>query len=92
MRLPGYKLFALSDYPYAIHASADDFIVAEIFHIKSEIVRKEIDQMEINAGYNLERIALGDTLVGIYLFPRQCNESFVPSGDWVSFVGENRDL
>ncbi len=92
VRLPGYKLFALSDYPYAIRAGASDFIVAELFRIESEGIRKGIYQMEIDAGYIFDHIAVGDHQAGIYLFPHQSNESFVPSGDWVSFVRERREF
>ena len=50
LRLPGYKLFALSDYPFAVRASASDFIVAELFQISDENVRLEIEKMELECG------------------------------------------
>ena len=92
LQLPGYRLFALSDYPYAIRTTTADTIVAELFHIESQTVREEIYHMEIDAGYVFETITVGDRQAGIYLFPHQGNGYFVPSGDWVAFVGKKMDF
>lgn len=88
--LPGFKLFALPEYPIAIKTnSIKDSIVAEIFKITSSSVESEIHKMEIEAGYYFDILELNEQKTGIYLFKSSQNYRPVPGGDWVKYFEKN---
>ena len=87
VKLPGYKLFSLVDYPYAVKSrSLSDMIVAELFFIPDKAVQQYIHSMELDAGYYYYEIILEGKRYGIYLFSEERKEhDQIISGDWVEF-------
>lgn len=91
-RLPGFELFALDDYPYAVKTEiSTESVVAEVFIITDQSVKESIHQLELDAGFIFELIEIDSNKVGIYLFKKAGNNIKVNSGDWVEFFGAERD-
>ncbi|MEQ9593542.1 MAG: gamma-glutamylcyclotransferase family protein [Cyclobacteriaceae bacterium] len=89
VRLKGFKLYALDDYPYAIRTSNhDESIVVELFRIRNGKVRMEIEKMELDAGYIRDEMEVGGYLAVIYIFEKVENNQEVPGGDWIEFFGK----
>ena len=87
-RLTGYAMYALTEYPYAVHsAKLSDSMVIEIYRIKNEAVKEKIYHLELDAGYIFDQIEIEGKTVGIYLFREPGNDPKVISGDWVEFYG-----
>lgn len=87
-RLSGFKLYSRGEFPVAVKSSATDSIVVEVFKIGDESTREMIHKLEMDEGYYFERIPVGDTEAGIYLFHQPGNYQPVDSGDWVTFFRE----
>lgn len=91
LKLPGFKLFSLVDYPYAVKSkSLSDMIVAELFYVPDKEIQQYIHAMELDAGYYYYEIPIDGKKYGIYLFSEEGEgDEQVISGDWAQFVGEN---
>lgn len=88
VRLPGFKLYALTHYPYAVKsARVADSIVAEIFRVTNKQAERSIHALELQAGYFYDEVVVDDLPVGIYLYPSAGNHPVVEGGDWVHFFG-----
>ncbi len=86
--LPGFKLYAMDEYPYAIRTGdALDAITVEIFRAKDPMVELAIHDLEMSVGYYYDEIVLHGKRVGIYLYEKAGSETLVKSGDWVKFFG-----
>src|SRR5690349_8398064 len=67
--LRGFKLFSLTDYPYAIATkNQNDCIVVELFKIINLKTEELIHQEEIDAGYIFAKVEIAKQKFGIYLF------------------------
>jgi gamma-glutamylcyclotransferase (GGCT)/AIG2-like uncharacterized protein YtfP len=88
--LPGYELYSLGDYPYAVKSHDNSKkILAEIFRFTDKEVEEKIIQIEFNAGYILEEIRVRGEVVKIFLFEQRTNNLRVESGDWVTFFRDS---
>lgn len=87
--LPGYDLFALTDYPCAVKSnSPNSKILIEVMKINNNDVAKEIFNIEMAAGYCYTDIKIRNSSVGIFLFESGANYQRVDHGDWVKFFGD----
>jgi gamma-glutamylcyclotransferase (GGCT)/AIG2-like uncharacterized protein YtfP len=87
--LPGYDLYALTDYPCAVKSNlATSKILCEVMKINDDAVAKEIYKIEMDAGYYYADIIIKNTPVGIYLYESGANYHRVDHGDWVKFFGD----
>lgn len=87
--LPGYDLFALTDYPCAVKSnSPNSKILIEVMKINNNDVAKEIFNIEMAAGYFYTDIKIRNSSVGIFLFESGANYQRVDHGDWVKFFGD----
>lgn len=87
--LPGYDLFALTDYPCAIKSnSPNSKILIEVMKINNNDVAKEIFNIEMDAGYFYTDIKIRNSSVGIFLFESGANYQRVDHGHWVKFFGD----
>jgi len=83
--LPGYDLFALTDYPCAVKSnSPSDKILIEVMRVNDDAA-KEIFKIEMNAGYVYRKIKIQNAFVGIFLYESAANYQRVDHGDWVKF-------
>ena len=86
MRIRGFKMFSVQEYPCAIQTQMqEDSIVVEVFEIQALPVCKEIERMEIEAGYYLDFITLQGREVAIFLFRDAKELEEVKGGDWRKF-------
>src|SRR6187549_2926460 len=85
--LRGFKLFSLTDYPYAIATeNPADCMVVELFKITNSKTEELIHEVEMNAGYIFANIEIAKQKFGIYLFTEaKANDVCVESGDWVIY-------
>lgn len=85
--LPGYKLFSLTDYPYAIATkNQKDCIVVELFKITNSKTEELIHQVEMDAGYIFTNVEIAKQKFGIYLFSEaSSNDVWVECGDWIAY-------
>ena len=85
--LRGFKLFSLTDYPYAIATeNRGDCMVVELFKITNSKTEELIHQVEMDAGYIFANIEIAKQKFGIYLFTEaRENDVCVESGDWVIY-------
>jgi len=85
--LRGFKLFALTDYPYAIATkNQQDRMVVELFKITNPKTEELIHQVEMDAGYIFTNIEIAKQKFGIYLFTEAgASDVCVESGDWVVY-------
>ncbi len=92
--LPGYRMFSLVDYPYAIRTgNPDNIIVAELFKITERETEEIIHHMELEAGYMLAEIPIAGNKFGIYLFENfRVEDCEIPEGDWAVFSTQSRFL
>lgn len=88
VKLPGYKLFSLIDYPYAVKSHAmSDMIVAELFYVPDIEIQQYIHTMELDAGYYYHEIPIEGKKYGIYLFSEEGKgDEQIRSGDWVEYM------
>lgn len=88
VKLPGYKLFSLIEYPYAVKSRLmSDMIVAELFHVPDTSIQQYIHSMELEAGYYYYEIPLAGKKYGIYLFSEEGkDDEQIVSGDWAEYV------
>lgn len=91
--ITGYKLYSLGAYP-AIKESGNlsDILVVDLIRV-SDIVKDEIDAMELGAGYVIQNKIIqieGSTYpCEIYVYNHNVNEqNLVESGDWTNFLNE----
>jgi gamma-glutamylcyclotransferase (GGCT)/AIG2-like uncharacterized protein YtfP len=87
VELRGFKLFSLTDYPYAIATeNREDCMVVELFKITNAKTEELIHQVEMDAGYIFTNIEIAKQKFGIYLFTEaKANDVWVESGDWVVY-------
>jgi gamma-glutamylcyclotransferase (GGCT)/AIG2-like uncharacterized protein YtfP len=85
VRLNGYRLYSMGQYPCVVKSSADCSVLVEIFKIIDPVFEKEIHEMEIDEGYFYEEIIVDGKYIGIYAFEAHENFTEVPAGDWVTF-------
>jgi gamma-glutamylcyclotransferase (GGCT)/AIG2-like uncharacterized protein YtfP len=85
VRVQGYRMYSLREYPYAIHTShANDQIVVDLFRITSIEAEEMIYKMEIDADYILSSLVIEGNKFGIYLFAgNRDGDEYLPGGDWV---------
>ncbi len=87
--LKGYALYSLGNYPFAVKSQDGKHKilveVTQILHLETE---KTIIDIETQAGYQAEKIEVGEDLVTIFLFEQAANNLRIDSGDWVSFFGQ----
>ena len=85
VRVQGYRMYSLREYPYAIHTShANDQIVVDLFRISSIEAEEMIYKMEIDADYILSSLVIDGNKFGIYLFAgNRDGDEYLPGGDWV---------
>lgn len=88
-RLRGYALYSRGEFPVAVRSSdLNDSIVVEIFSIVDRTTREMIHKLEMDEGYYLEIIKVGEIDAAIYLFRSPENYQPVRGGDWVTFFRE----
>ena len=87
VRLEGFKMFSLEQYPYVIRtADSDHKIVAELYKVTDEKTEQSIHEMELEEGYIFSEVDIEDNKFGIYLFHSQVSNSApVINGDWRSY-------
>lgn len=86
--IPGFRLHALEDYPYAVRTGhPDDRLTVEVFKVTDPQVERAIHALEEEVGYRYDEVVLGDQMVGIYLYEKAGTEPLVESGDWIKFFG-----
>ena len=86
--IPGFQLFRLEQYPYAVRTgSPDDFLTVEVFEVTNPETERSIHELEIGVGYFYDEVEIRGKRVGIYLFESAGPEPLVKSGDWVQFFG-----
>lgn len=90
-RIKGFKLFSRGPYPHAVKTGGHSSIVVEIFRIDDPVTRNSIDQLELEAGYYVDYVLIGEVNVKIYLFEPGGNYQEVEGGDWVTFFRERPD-
>lgn len=79
----------MGEYPCAVKSyDLTHKILVEVTGISNEESEKKIHDIEIEAGYYVEKIKIGDDLISIYLFEKPTNNLRIESGDWVSFFGQ----
>jgi gamma-glutamylcyclotransferase (GGCT)/AIG2-like uncharacterized protein YtfP len=84
--LPGYALYSLGEYPYAVrNTDSSERILIEVMKVLDGTTEKRIDDIELQAGYFKEQIRIGEDRIWIYLFDHPTNNLKVKSGDWVTF-------
>jgi len=88
VRLSGFRLYALSSYPFAVRsANHSDVIVAELFNITEKQTEQRIHTLELSVGYYYDEVLVENNSVGIYLYESAGNHPLVEGGDWVRFFG-----
>ncbi len=86
--LPGFKLYALKDYPFAVKTGLlHDTIEVEVFKIVKPETEKSIHHLEIEVGYYYDEVSVNSINAGIYLYHHPGNYPEVKGGDWVKFFG-----
>lgn len=86
--IPGYRLHALPEYPYAVKSDDPrDVIVVEVFRATNPTVEQAIHELELGVGYAYDEITLRGKATGIYCFGKPGSEPLVQGGDWVKFFG-----
>ena len=84
--LKGYDLYSLGNYPFAVKCfDPSHKILVEVTEVLNAEAEKNIDDIEIEAGYCAEKIQVGNDLVTIFLFDEAANNLRIDSGDWVNF-------
>ena len=88
--IPGFRMYSKGSYPYVVRSQDEqDRITAEIFQIGNPMAAKEIDELELGAGYFLDYMSIGNEKFGIYVFQQNFTDDFrIASGDWVQHVKE----
>jgi gamma-glutamylcyclotransferase (GGCT)/AIG2-like uncharacterized protein YtfP len=87
-KVPGYALFAMRYYPYAVKTdNPDDAIIVEVYKIADAETEKAIHELELSVGYFYDEVMIRDHRTGIYLFEKSGPEPLVKGGDWVKFFG-----
>lgn len=82
----GYNLYSLGNYPFAVKSSdLSHKILVEVTEIMNAETEKNIQDIEIAAGYYAEKIQIGNDQVTIFLFEEAANNLRIESGDWVNF-------
>lgn len=85
-RLRGFALYSRGNFPVAVKTSqTTDSIVVEVFEIADANTREMIHKLEMDEGYYLHHVQVGDISASIYLFRSPENYPKVIGGDWVSF-------
>ena len=88
-RLRGYNLYSKGEFPIAVKSSSlADSIVVELFKIVDRSTREMIHKLEMDEGYFLDSVTIGETTANIYLFTNPENYPLVQGGDWVTFFRE----
>lgn len=87
--LPGYKMYALEDYPCVVKAGPESKILVEIMQAKDSAWGVRIHQFELDAGYRYETIFFNGYILGLYYFTHPPNDRVVSSGDWVTFFRQS---
>lgn len=89
--IKGYKMYSLGDYPYILKTGLEsDRIVCDLCRVANSSVCREIDEMEITAGYECEDIEVDGEFFRIFVY-----KNYIPgtpqilSGDWVRLMNEN---
>ena len=86
--LPGYDLYSLGNYPYAIKSDDPTHqILIEVMRISDTETEKQIHKIELEAGYYSEEVNIGEDTISIYLFEETANNLRIVSGDWAVFFG-----
>ncbi|MBL7874212.1 MAG: gamma-glutamylcyclotransferase [Cyclobacteriaceae bacterium] len=84
--LPGFKLYSLGSYPCAVKSDElSDRILIEVMNVADPKIRKEIFELEIEAGYSYHEVIVQDIPTGIFLYQNAANYPLVHGGDWVKF-------
>jgi gamma-glutamylcyclotransferase (GGCT)/AIG2-like uncharacterized protein YtfP len=85
-QLPGFRLFALESWPYAVRTgNPKDTITVEIFRVSDPAVEKAIHELELSVGYYYDEVMWEGQDIGIYLYRQAGPETLVEGGDWVKF-------
>ncbi len=86
--IPGYRLHAMKDYPYAVWTGlASELLTVEVFRVIDPVVERAIHELEKEVGYVYDEVVLHGHRVGIYLYEKAGGEPLVESGDWIKFFG-----
>ena len=87
-KLPGFKLYALSEYPFAVKTGLpQDTIEIEVFKIIKPETERSIHNLEIEVGYYYDEVNVNAINAGISLYRHSGNYPEVKGGDWVKFFG-----
>lgn len=87
--LPGYDLYSLGNYPYALGSDYSTHkIMVEVMRILDPETERSICKIENDAGYYAEEIQIVNDSVTIFLFEAPANNLRITSGDWGIFFGQ----
>lgn len=91
VKLPGYKLYSLVEYPYAVKTgNRSDGITAELFYLPDLSIQHTIHEMELEVGYYYHEVPVEGKMVGIYLFHAPAPDDIrITSGDWARYIVQN---
>lgn len=91
VQLPGYKLYSLVDYPYAVKSNSPaDTIIAELFYVPDLSAQEAVRSLELDAGYYYSEALVDGDKYGIYLLERaQKGHEQIISGDWALYIAKN---
>jgi len=85
MKLNGYDLFSLGSYPAILEGKGD--LVVEL-HEVDDLTHKNIQRMELGAGYSEKPIEVDGVTASLYVFNNKNiakTQTQVKSGDWSDF-------
>ena len=90
--IAGFKMYSLGEYPYIVRTGREkDTIVCDLCYIRNSWVGREIDVMEIEAGYACENIEMDGQTFRIFVYKNYIpGTQGIQSGDWVRLIGEMR--
>jgi gamma-glutamylcyclotransferase (GGCT)/AIG2-like uncharacterized protein YtfP len=87
--LPGYDLYSLGNYPYALKSpDSTHKILVEVMMVLTSETESEILKIECDAGYYVHKIQIAADDVTIFLFEDTANNLRIDSGDWGVFFGQ----
>lgn len=89
MTLPKYKLYSFGPYPGIKESNntKDTVVFQELF--LDAYNKKDIDNMEISAGYQIKKETINDITYDLYVFKYSVEDyELVQHGDWSKYVQE----
>ena len=87
VKLKGYKLFSLGQYPGIIE-DLNSTIIGDILQVNEECY-KHIHKMEINANYIEKEIKIKELICKIYIYEGNTTNEVI-HGDWTRFLKEKK--